>query len=53
MGGGLGWDITLEYYETEKNAKEWQIQRVSPSGDRCTFTLKRLEPHFYLNGIFC
>ncbi|HZL40896.1 MAG TPA: hypothetical protein VFC45_11540 [Pseudolabrys sp.] len=51
--GGLGWTVGLEYHETDADARAWQAQQKDWIGPGCHQTLKRLEPHFYLNGNFC
>jgi hypothetical protein len=50
--GGLGWDVTLEYHETEIDARAWQRKQHEGSGS-CKQTLTDIAPHYFLNGIYC
>jgi hypothetical protein len=44
--GGMGWDITLEYYETEPDARAW----FDPP---CKHSLKKMASHYFLNSAYC
>jgi hypothetical protein len=51
--GGTGWDVGLKYFEND--AESALLMGNFPQGgeDRCKYTLKQLEPHFYLDGVYC
>lgn len=51
--GGLGWDVTLEYHETETDARAWQRNQQGWVGPSCKLTLTEIAPHYFLNGIYC
>jgi hypothetical protein len=40
--GGLGWEVTLQYYEIEPDADDWKKYS-------CIGPLKKLAPHYYLD----
>jgi hypothetical protein len=44
--GGMGWEITLEYYVTEPDARAW----FDPP---CKHSLKKMASHYFLNSIYC
>jgi Cobalt uptake substrate-specific transmembrane region len=50
--GGNGWDVTLEYHETETDARAWQQKQQEWLGS-CKRTLKEIAPHYFLNGVYC
>jgi hypothetical protein len=51
--GGTGWDVGLKYFEND--AASALLMGNFPQGgeDRCKYTIKQLEPHFYLDGVYC
>jgi hypothetical protein len=51
-GGGIGWDITLEYHETVTDARAWQQKQQEWLGS-CKRSLKEIAPHYFLNGVYC
>ena len=50
--GGSGWDVTLEYHETETDARAWQ-QKQQGWLCFCRRTLTKVAPHYFLNGVYC
>ena len=50
--GGLGWDVKLEYHETETDARAWQQKQQGWLGS-CKRSLTEIEPHYFLNGFYC
>jgi hypothetical protein len=50
--GGSGWDMRLEYHETESDARAWQRKQQGWLGS-CKRSLTEIEPHYFLNGLYC
>lgn len=50
--GGSDWDVRLEYHETETDARAWQQKQQGWLGS-CKRSLTEIEPHYFLNGIYC
>ena len=50
--GGSGWDVRLEYHETETDARAWQQKQQGWLGS-CKRSLTEIEPHYFLNGVYC
>jgi hypothetical protein len=50
--GGIGWDVRLEYHETEADARAWQQKQQGWLGS-CRRSLTEIEPHYFLNGFYC
>lgn len=51
--GGVEWDVTLEYDESDTDAPDPGQKEKTWRTPACTHSIKRLEGHFYLNGIYC
>jgi hypothetical protein len=51
--GGSGWDVRLEYHETEADARAWQQKQQGWLVRSCKQTLTEIAPHYFLNGIYC
>jgi hypothetical protein len=49
---GNGWDVRLEYHETETDARAWQQKQQGWLGS-CKRSLTEIEPHYFLNGVYC
>jgi len=50
--GGGGWDVRLEYHETETDARAWQQKQQGWLGS-CKRSLTEIAPHYFLHGFYC
>jgi hypothetical protein len=50
--GGSDWDVRLEYHETESDARAWQQKQQGWLGS-CKRSLNEIEPHYFLNSVYC
>jgi hypothetical protein len=44
--------VRLEYHETEADARAWQQKQQGWLGSRKR-SLIEIEPHYFLNGVYC
>lgn len=54
---GVEWELATagtsrEYHETETDARTWQQEQQEWLGS-CKRTLKKIAPHYFLNGVYC